>query len=129
MHVVAAGVVSAVARVVRKAALAADQTAVLATPVVTGRARANWIVTVGSPSDSADAQPDPSGQAALAQGQAAVGEFEVGRGEAGSIFVTNNVEYIIPLENGHSAQAPSGMSAQAILAAVGVVRHESLLKE
>lgn len=86
------------------------------TPVDTGRARANWNVTVGSPDlsttedtrktpKSKDKMPDPNGDE--------------------SIFISNNLPYITKLEyggypnppkkgsgktvNGYSKQAPEGM--------------------
>ena len=37
-----------VSRIMRKVALAVDQVAVLRTPVDTGRARSNWVVTLGA---------------------------------------------------------------------------------
>ena len=100
---------------VRKAALAADQVAVLATPVDTGRARANWRVGVGTnPAGFDPDASDPSGASAIAQGATAIGGWKSGNG---SIYISNNVPYIIPLDEGSSAQAPSGMSAAAIQAA------------
>jgi hypothetical protein len=105
---------SAVEREIRKAVIAGDQAIVLGTPVDTGRARANWIVTVGAPSSDADKTPDKTGQAALDQARSAVSGFVAGLGVRGSIFITNNLEYIVPLENGHSAQAPAGMVQQGI---------------
>jgi len=128
MRLVGGGVVSAVEREVRKAAIAADQTAVMGTPVDTGRARANWVVTVGKTHDAATEPEDRSGAAALAQGRKAVEAFKAGLDEAGSIYITNNVEYIIPLENGHSKQAPQGMSEFAILAAAAVIRAAEVIK-
>jgi hypothetical protein len=116
MRLRAKSVASGVEREIRKAAIIGDQTVILGTPVDTGRARANWIVTVGSPAGEADKPADKSGQEAIQQGRAAVQSFKAGLGVRGSIFITNNVEYIVPLENGHSAQAPAGMVQQAIQA-------------
>ena len=100
---------------VRKAALAADQVAVLATPVDTGRARANWRVGIGTnPAGYDDEATDKSGSSTIAEGQGVIERWKSGQG---SIFISNNVPYIIPLDEGSSAQAPSGMSAAAVQAA------------
>lgn len=80
---------------------------VLKTPVATGRARGNWQTSIGAPTQVALTTVDPSGDAVLAQGQSAIADvkpFEV-------VFISNNLIYIVPLENGHSKQAPSGMVA------------------
>jgi hypothetical protein len=114
-------------KIVKRAAIAADQTAVLKTPVDTGRARANWIVTVGAPGAGtpADALGPKGGKGkrgvkgqaaneALEKGRIKIAEYKLGRG---GIFITNNVAYIVALDAGSSAQAPQGMTADAIRAA------------
>jgi hypothetical protein len=128
-----------VGRVVRKAALAADQAAVTGTPVDTGRARANWFASVGSPSSEtrepieqgepgSDARGAVNAQAALDQSQQPISRFVVGKGTLGSIFLTNNTEYIGELEAGKSMQAPEGMAQQAVEAAAQVVRRARVIK-
>jgi len=113
MALVAFGVKAGIERTVRTVAIVTDQTFVNATPFDTGRAKANTIVTIGSPSDEASRPPDPSGRAAITQGQQAAANFKLG---GGAIFITNNLEYIVFLDEGSSAQAPEGMSAQAMQA-------------
>lgn len=118
-----------VEKAVRAAAIAADRAAVLNTPVDTGRARENWIVTVKQPAAASKLVKRASGfgdptqlganttaatNAALAQGASAIASFGVADD---SIFITNNVSYIGLLDKGSSKQAPRGMSAAAILAA------------
>lgn len=128
-----------VARVVKKAAIVADQVAVTETPVDTGRARANWYVTVGKTSDDvggfdevgerkSDARGAANAQRSLDRATAGVAPFVAGQGVRGSIFITNNVEYIGRLEEGSSAQAPQGMTRQAVEAAAAVVRRERILR-
>lgn len=107
-----------VERVVRKAGLVADQVVVLSTPVDTGRARNNWILSIGTPLRG-DREPDKAGGGALANARQAIATYRL---DFGSIFITNNVPYIIPLENGSSRQAPSGMARQGVAAAAKVVR-------
>jgi len=123
LDLIARSVGSALDRAVRKAALAADQTAVLATPVDTGRARANWIVTVGDPAGEADRPNDKSGQSAIAQGQGQIAARRPGE----TIYITNNVEYIGFLEEGSSAQAPNGMLQAARQVAEAVARGARVL--
>ena len=120
----ARGVRQEVERTIRKAALRADQVVVLATPVDTGRARANWIASTLAPADRADNDADKSGQKAVTQAAAVVAGYKL---EFGSIFLTNNVKYIVPLENGHSAQAPAGMTQQAVAAARDVMAKAKVL--
>lgn len=95
---------------------------VLNTPVDTGRARANWLCSIGTPqsgtiSFSADsgsgvtAPRDSAGSAdAIAKGQVAVAQA------TGNIFwITNNLPYISRLEfDQWSDQAPNGMVRLAI---------------
>lgn len=122
--IIAAGVVKNFNKSIRKAALVADQVAILATPVDTGRARANWIASIGAPATEADRAPDKSGQVALNEAQRVVARYAPGQG---GIYITNNVEYIEPLDQGSSSQAPNGMTAQAIQAATMAVRNIKIL--
>lgn len=119
-------------RVVRQAALAADQAIVTATPVDTGRARSNWLVSLGSPREEVvpPYSPLPKGtdpgklgeadnaRAAIAQGLAVIGR----RPPNVPIFITNNVHYIGELNAGSSAQAPAAFVEAAVDAAVAAVQ-------
>lgn len=122
MEILAEGVKHNTLNAVKRAAIAADQAVVLQTPVDTGRARANWVVNVGSAAtgevDSTDAN------AALEQGRSAIGDYKL---EQGGIFISNSLPYIGLLENGSSAQAPKGMTAAALLAARKQLRSIKLL--
>lgn len=82
------------------------------TPVRTGRARANWQTTIGSPAEGEVVSYDAGGAAgqAIASGADAISKAE---GDI-TIFLTNNVPYIERLENGWSQQAPNGMVRQTI---------------
>jgi len=102
---------------IRRAAIAADQAIVLATPVDTGRARANWLVAVGSPSSDSfefDGGEAAATNQALEQGRGAIDAFKLGRG---AIFITNNLPYIQRLEDGWSQKAPDGMIEAGLSAA------------
>lgn len=117
-----------VEKVVRKAALRIDQVAVTTTPVDTGRARNNWILTISKPSSEANRTPDKSGAGAIAEAAGAVKGFKVGKGVLGSIHIANNVEYIVPLENGWSKKAPAGMMRAAVSAGVQYIRDNAVIK-
>jgi len=117
-------------RVVRETALICDRDLVLGTPVDTGRARSNWQVSVGvgeTEAIPAYAEGDAgstgaaNAQAALAQGQAAIGSRQPGQ----SIFITNNLPYIGRLNDGYSAQAPAGFVQVAVQNAVEFVRNRA----
>ncbi len=120
---------------VRKAAIAVDQGVVLATPVDTGRARSNWIVSTGAPStETREAYAPGSGlghgetanaQAALAQGLDAVAQHSAGQ----AIYVSNNLPYIGELEDGSSQQAPAGMIGAGLQAGRAVLRRAKLLEK
>lgn len=96
---------------------------VLSTPVFTGRARVNWMVTLGSPSTRAiDAEQkireeahwfSVTGQplSSVERDTINAAMEAVRRGAIGrKVFLTNNMPYISFLEDGKgSAKAPSGM--------------------
>lgn len=121
-------------RVVRKVAIAVDQVVVLETPVDTGRARANWVVSVGAPRDAL-VEPDEVGEPgtevrgitnarkAIREAQPAIAGFRIGDS---AVFVTNNLPYIAALDAGSSAQAPEGMVRAAVLAGVQVAKREKV---
>lgn len=119
-------------KVKRATALTVDQTVVMATPVDTGRARANWQVRAGiAPTDVIDAiSPGKGGstgaqntQAALEQGKIAISSAQPGQ----EIHITNNLPYIGRLNEGHSAQAPAGFVEQAVNAGIETVRQAKLI--
>ena len=94
----------------KKIVLEALRRLVEKTPVDTGRARGNWQVTIGSPSEGQLDQTDPVGAATIAAGLAALAglpPFQV-------VWISNNIDYIEELEHGHSKQAPEGMLAITI---------------
>jgi hypothetical protein len=73
---------------------------------VGGRLRANWAVTINYATTRTEDSPDPSGNATISAGADVIGSWDA----EGSLFMTNNLPYAIPVEYGHSGvQAPSGM--------------------
>ena len=87
------------------------------TPVDTGWARANWIAQIGSPVTEAAGSPENVGEASSAQ-SAGLGSVLAYKLARGPVFISNNVPYIIRLNEGHSKQAASGFVQAAIQLAV-----------
>ncbi len=95
---------SAADRVVRGLTIELFAGVVRDTPVDTGRARGNWQTTVGTIPAAERERLDRSGGAAIAE---VVAETPLKVGN--KTFLTNNLPYIMPLEEGYSKQAPAGM--------------------
>lgn len=122
MKIVADAVKRNTVLVVKRAAIAADQAAVLATPVDTGRLRANWLVSIGIPDSgevtfSKGKEGSTKGAVAneaLSRARDTIGTYKLGMG---GIYISNNVSYAYLIDAGRSEQAPKGMTARAILAA------------
>lgn len=112
MRILAKAVEKNTLETVRRAAIAADQVLVLRTPVETGRARANWLVSVGSP--RTETTESTSRSAALNEGRSVISDYKLGQG---GIFIANNLSYISLLDAGSSKKAPNGMTAAALVAA------------
>lgn len=93
----------------------------IGTPVDTGWARANWVPSVGERYRGDASNKEPTLADVIARQQIAdEGLANVLKWKAGSgvIFVTNNVPYIQPLNNGHSGQSPRGFVQAAVALAV-----------
>lgn len=70
---------------------------------VGGRFRANWLASVGIPrSSTVESRGQGESQGSIANAVAAAKGDE-------AIFLTNNLPYAVPLEDGWSKQAPNGM--------------------
>lgn len=89
--------------VVRKATLDIHASVVDMSPVDTGRFKGNWNIAYGSPDLTVTTNLDPSGSEAKSKALAAASYG------GQSVYITNNLPYAIPLEYGHSGQAPQGM--------------------
>lgn len=74
-------------------------------PVDTGRFRGNWQFSIGSPAGGTLDAVDPSGSETTARMIDESIEFRAGS----TAFIVNNLPYAVPLEFGHSDQAPGGM--------------------
>lgn len=112
----------------RLTVLAIDAAVVTATPVDTGRARSNWRVSTEKQSDVYAAYAEgrsgssagENTSAALSQGQEAV---DAAPAEANVMYISNNLPYIQPLNDGSSAQAPAGFVELAIQAGEAEVKN------
>jgi hypothetical protein len=101
----------------RKVILAVDQAVVLATPVDTGRARANWRPNIGSAIEQT--LPEPGGpnigtSLALKAGEDVAASYK-GGANSPTVHITNNLPYIKYLNEGSSQQAPANFVNQSIL--------------
>lgn len=93
-------------KIVREVAFAMHSRIVQRMPVDTGRAKANQQISINSLPSGSVMDFDKKGNATIKKGKATLAAFNLGD----TIFLYNNVEYIIPLEYGHSQkQAPAGM--------------------
>lgn len=92
---------------VRVIAMAMLNEIVLRSPVDTGRFRGNNIVSVGAPVYTNTANVDPAGAETINRGLSAMSGLE----PFTQVFIQNNLPYAVPLEDGHSKQAPAGIYA------------------
>jgi len=76
------------------------------TPVDEGTARGSWNAQEGSPDMSFTGEKDPTGANAIARLSVALEGVEVGS----KFFLSSSAPHIVPLEYGHSEQAPGGMA-------------------
>ena len=134
MEILADGVEQNTNDVVRKCALVVDQSLVMGTPVDTGRARSNWIASIGTATEGIR---DPyyagkrlgvgetaNASAAMAQAQQVFAKRQIGQ----EIHIVNNLPYIESLDGGHSTQASPGMIGRAIDNGIEAVRRLKVVK-
>ncbi|RON86754.1 hypothetical protein [Pseudomonas fluorescens] len=72
---------------------------------VGGRFRGNWQFSIGTPAEGELDQVDPAGGVTLAKLRLQVEHLTIGQ----TAYIVNNLPYAVPLEYGHSKQAPGGM--------------------
>lgn len=93
-----------------------------ATPVKTGQAAGNWQTTINTPSSSWTAG-NSSAAEAIAQAREALTSLAIGQ----TVYISNNVPYIVELNQGSSAQAPAGFVELSTLSAMNVAGNFNLL--
>lgn len=91
--------------VARKLVIEMAKSLVLKSPVLTGRFRNNWQSSFGTPIQATTEEVDASGAAAIARATSVALQFPMGQ----TFWITNALPYALPLEYGHSQQAPRGM--------------------
>lgn len=101
----------------RKVGIEVASAVIRKTPVDTGRARANWLPSLGYSRDDTKETFDKSGQVAVG---AATQTFSGAKLEQ-TLWLSNNLPYIQRLETGYSKQAPAGMVAVTIAEWQGIV--------
>jgi hypothetical protein len=108
-----------------RTALVVHAVVALGTPVDTGRARGSWLVAIGSrPAEgTAETPADYGFSASHAKAQSTLRGYK----DQGEVHITNNLPYIVPLNEGHSQQAPAGFVEDAIAAGVKHIKGVRLL--
>ena len=89
----------------QKIAIELDTAVVLGTPVDEGRARGNWFPSINTPSSEVTDAVDKDGSRSVNAATSTASTARLGE----TVWLTNNLPYILPLENGWSGQAPEGM--------------------
>lgn len=92
------------------------------TPVDESTARSNWQVKLGSPIGDSDEiapyYPGELGSTGTASAQAAIAAGETvlsGKTPGEKIYLSNVLDYIVPLDEGHSQQEPAGFVHRSVL--------------
>lgn len=119
----------------RKVTLAVDQAVVLATPVDTGRARSNWVVSRGKATSKKIPPYAPGSKLGIGESGNLQGALDQARSEMssyklaeGDIYISNNIHYVSILNGGTSAQAPRGFIEIAVNAGVAAVHNARIIK-
>jgi len=91
------------------------------TPVDTGWARANWVPKIAAAHEGVVGSRDAAEAGNINEGVSQSGVASVAAGyktPQGPVHITNNVPYIVYLNEGSSKQAPSGFVQAAIIKAI-----------
>lgn len=72
-----------------------------------GTFRASHFVSIGEPDHSVPTEPDPRGTMTFLNGKNIIDQAPA----YSVIYIQSNLPYSVPLENGHSTQAPTGVYA------------------
>lgn len=109
------------ANVVKKLTLEATANLIEATPKDTGWARANWIPNIGGPVivTAGTREQAETGNVNKSRQQTGIANVAINyKITDGAVYISNNVPYIIPLNEGSSSQAPSAFVQREIAKAV-----------
>jgi hypothetical protein len=130
MRITAKSVIVKSDNLVADVVLAIDQAVVLATPVRTGRARANWRVSLEEMNNETRPTPDSPEQGAaqaLVEGEQVVKKYRQGDDKK-VVHITNSLPYIGKLNAGSSKQAPANFVHTATMLALKAIRNVKLLR-
>ena len=125
-----------VERAMKDCATAVARSVVEGTPVDTGKARSNWLAGIDTPviaeieahaPGMGGSTGDTNAEAAIGLASAVIETFDIEKNR--SIHVTNNLPYIQPLNDGHSAQAPANFVEMAVMEGLATVKGANILKE
>lgn len=122
MNQLASNVARNIPKMVKEVATAVVTDVATATPVDTGQAAGNWITTIGAPS-TAYLPGNSSAQVSIGMVGPALASLRDGQ----VVHITNNVPYIIELNNGHSQQAPALFVEGATLRAMVALGRYNIL--
>lgn len=100
-------------QIIENVALRALEMVVARTPVLTGKARANWFVQIGGAGVEITTEVDKTGAVTIARGASVIGTYKQQIGFP-VITMYNNQPYIGRLEDGYSNKSPEGMVAVTI---------------
>ena len=106
-------------RLVRALILGLYRDVILATPVDTGRARSNWMLSIDTPNrgtvNADDSGAKKNQHSGRSKAMTMVGDAKLrNMGKASRVYISNSLPYIKALEEGHSPQAPNGMLETAL---------------
>ena len=109
-----------VEKLIKKVTLETTAELIEATPVDTGWARANWVPNINERFDktAGTRQNAERGTVDISAQQQGKIDVLIRYKLPDTIFVSNNVEYISALNDGHSLQAPAGFVQQSIAKAI-----------
>jgi hypothetical protein len=102
------GMLDELRTVIRVIALEALKRIVQRTPVLTGRARGNWYVSIGGSGFEVSTDIDKNGTVTISRGSSVIATYN-DQASFPVISIYNNLPYINRLENGYSNQSPAGM--------------------
>lgn len=117
-----AGLNTGVSGLVADAAFASFSAIVFASPVLTGRFRGNWQVSINDRKSGETGSNDKAGQSTVAAANQFFANYQMGEGTKANIIVfTNNVPYAVRLNEGHSGQAKAGFVEKGLRAGLKAV--------
>ncbi len=112
---------AAISETLRNVMLLAAASVTDATPVDTGHAASNWVLSTGTAYAGVDGSRQSVSHAAQDEGIRRIQSYEVGRD--GKIFLRNNVLYMQFLDKGWSPQAEAGFVGAALQSASRAAPH------